>query len=72
MLVDAIWEYKITEAERINRAAGFFDHLNQMGTECWELVTVEPFKDVGVNIFYSKRPLVSSTPKIDKNFQKIK
>ncbi len=70
--MNAIWEYKITEAQRINRAAGFSDHLNQMGTERWELVTVETFKDVGVNIFYWKRPLVSSTPKVDKNFRKIK
>ena len=26
MLMDAIWENKITEAQRINRAKGFFDH----------------------------------------------
>ena len=69
--MDAIREYKITEAPRRNRAAGFCDHLKQMGTEGWELVTVEPFKDVGVNIFYWKRPLVSSIAKVDKNFQKI-
>ena len=62
MLMDAIWEKK-NEAQRINCAARFFDHLNQMGTECWEFVTVDPFKDVGVNIFYWKRPLVSSTLK---------
>ena len=51
MLMDAIWEKK-NEAQRINCAARFFDHLNQMGTECWEFVTVDPFKDVGANIFY--------------------
>ena len=56
MLMNAIWEYKITDAQRINRAAGFSDHLNQMGTEGWELVIVEPFKDVAVKFFIGRGP----------------
>ena len=51
MLVDAIWEYKITEAQRINRATGFSDHLNQMAKEGWQLVTVVHLRDVGLKFF---------------------
>ena len=71
MLMNAIWKYKITAAQRRNRAAGFSDHLNQMGTEGWELVTIKPFKDVGVNIFYLKRPLVSLLQKLIRIFKKL-
>ena len=42
-----LWEYKTTEAARADRVEGFPDHLNQMGQQGWELVAVEPFKDVG-------------------------
>ena len=51
-----LWEYKTTEIARADRVEGFQDHLNQMGQQGWELVAVEPFKDVGVNLFYWKRP----------------
>ena len=55
MLTKSIWRYKITEAQEINRAAGFSDHLNQMGKEGQELVKVETFKAIGANVFYWKR-----------------
>ena len=54
MLMKSIWKYKITEAQGINRAAGFSDDLNQMGKEGQELVKVETFKAVGANFFIGR------------------
>lgn len=54
ILMEDIWEYKITEAQQINRAAGFADHLDQMGKEGCELVTVDTFEDLGVHFYAEK------------------
>ena len=67
-----LWEYKTTEIARADRVEGFPDHLNQMGQQGWELVAVEPFKDVGVNLFYWKRPTREIAQITDGDFQDSK
>ena len=67
-----LWEYKTTEAARADRVEGFPDHLNQMGQQGWELVAVEPFKDVGVNLFYWKRPTREMAQNTYSDFQHSK
>ena len=54
--MNKFWEYRTTEVARVDRVEGFPDHLNKMGQQGWELVAVEPLNDVGVNLFYWKRP----------------
>ena len=70
--MNKLWEYKTTEVARADRVEGFPDHLNQMGQQGWELVAVEPFKDVGVNLFYWKRPTREMAQNTDSDFQHSK
>lgn len=66
------WEYRTTEVARVDRVEGFPDHLNKMGQQGWELVAVEPFNDVGVNLFYWKRPTLDIDQLCDGHFQDSK
>ena len=67
--MNKFWEYETTEVARADRVEGFPDHLNKMGQQGWELVAVEPFNDVGVNLFYWKRPTREMVQISDGDFQ---
>ena len=70
--MNKFWEYRTTEVARVDRVEGFSDHLNKMGQQGWELVAVEPFNDVGVNLFYWKRPTLDIDQLSDGDFQDSK
>ena len=70
--MNKFWEYETTEVARADRLKGFPDHLNKMGQQGWELVAVEPFYDVGVNLFYWKRPTLDIDQISDGDFQDSK
>ena len=70
--MNKLWEYKTTEVARVDRVEGFADHLNKMGQQGWELVTVEPFNDVAVNLFYWKRPTLDMVQLSDGDFRDSK
>lgn len=70
--MNKFWEYRTTEIARVDRVEGFPDHLNKMGQQGWELVAVEPFNDVGVNLFYWKRPTLDIDQLSDGDFQDSK
>ena len=70
--MNKFWEYRTTEVARVDRVEGFPDHLNKMGQQGWELVTVEPFNDVAVNLFYWKRPTLDMVQLSDGDFRDSK
>ena len=70
--MNKFWEYRTTEVARVDRVEGFPGHLNKMGQQGWELVAVEPFNDVGVNLFYWKRPTLDIDQLSDGDFQDSK
>jgi len=59
------WEYTNTKISREFNPQNYFSHLNDMGSQGWELVTVDTYADQGFNLLYWKRHSVS------KNVSKI-
>jgi hypothetical protein len=60
------WEYTNTKISREFNQQNYSSHLNDMGSQGWELVTVDTYADQGFNLLYWKRCSGS------KNVSKIK
>ena len=50
------WEYTNTKISREFTKQNYSRHLNDMGSQGWELVTVDTYADQGFNLLYWKRP----------------
>ena len=60
------WEYTNTKISREFNPQNYSSHLNDMGSQGWELVTVDTYADQGFNLLYWKRHSVSkNVPKIE-------
>ena len=60
------WEYTNTKISREFNQQNYSSHLNDMGSQGWELVTVDTYADQGFNLLYWKRHSVSkNVPKIE-------
>ena len=60
------WEYTNTKIAREFKPQNYSSHLNDMGSQGWELVTVDTYADQGFNLLYWKRHSASkSFPKIE-------
>ena len=49
------WEYTNTKIAREFNPQNYSNHLNDMGSQGWELVTVDTYADQGFNLLYWKR-----------------
>ena len=49
------WEYTNTKIAREFNPQNYSSHLNDMGSQGWELVTVDTYADQGFNLLYWKR-----------------
>ena len=49
------WEYTNTKISREFTKQNYSRHLNDMGSQGWELVTVDTYADQGFNLLYWKR-----------------
>ena len=60
------WEYTNTKISREFNPQNYSRHLNDMGSQGWELVTVDTYADLGFNLLYWKRHSASkSFPKTE-------
>ena len=60
------WEYTNTKISREFNPQNYSSHLNDMGSQGWELVTVDTYADQGFNLLYWKRHSASkSFPKTE-------
>ena len=60
------WEYTNTKIAREFNPQNYSNHLNDMGSQGWELVTVDTYADLGFNLLYWKRHSASkSFPKTE-------